>query len=169
MAKWRLSWSFLSRSTLLSSRAITHIFYDIALPPSFPHLRSSRFAVKRDFALSPPPRPLLSPPLPFDAAPTTKTPSEADNGSTSPCARAAGALVHSFHFKRPSYPDWRSSSRRSGLIRYCNIFLSNQLATLFLCSGQRMIAPKTTVMVSWEDGGEEMRRSGREGLDISQK
>ena len=39
----------LARSTLLSSRAITHIFYDIALPPSFPHLRSSRFAVKRDF------------------------------------------------------------------------------------------------------------------------
>ena len=68
MAKWRLSWPSLlplplslPLSTLLSSRAITHIFYDIALLPS--PLSLALFTVRRKKRFRLPPRRLspLSP------------------------------------------------------------------------------------------------------------
>ena len=148
--------SSLPLSTLLSSRAITHIFYDIALLPSLSHLRSSRFAVKRDFACRRRRLRLLSPLSSFDAAPPRQT----DNGSPPPC-RAAGALV-SFQTAAAGGLAVITTKLSAWCYLYYYVFFAMQLATLIFSLSQRIIFDSNPRFRQWSHG-RLGRRYGDEG------
>ena len=180
MAKWRLSWPSLlplplslPLSTLLSSRAITHIFYDIALLPSLSPLSLARLALftvrrKKRFrpvaaaaataaaaAASP-----LSPLMPHQPPhQDTERGRQRSYVSVCACGRCAGALVS---FQTAELPGLAVITTKWSDSLLQHFPLRATCDATILSSGQRMIAPEATVTVSWEDGGEEMRRSGRD-------
>ena len=148
--------SSLPLSTLLSSRAITHIFYDIALLPSLSHLRSSRFAVKRDFACLRRRRRLLSPlsPLMLHHQDT-----EADRqrfSASVPCGRCTRFISNGGGGGIGGHHHQVVCLVLSVLLR----FLRNVTCDAnfqFESKNNLRLKPKVSAMVSWEVG-EEIRR-----------